>query len=155
MPSEFKPAELVAAVVAKVLAGLAGAAEVQQLAANHFNENGDIIVKPPAALVLWTGELPTVNKDNTRTSYQSVQSFEIWCADTNLRSMAEESTDSLKIVALVRAQIAGARFTLADTTKTQPAVLGETGILQIDKNGTWYATKFAVPHSAQFAGVNA
>jgi hypothetical protein len=155
MPSEFKPDELVAAIVGKLKTGLEAAAQVKQLAGEDFDANGDIVAKPPTVLVAWVKESPTVNSDNTRTSYQSEQLLDLFSGDVNLRSAEEESTNALALVSKVRAQVAGARWTLADGTKTGPTKLGDSEIAQISRNGTWYVTRIAVPHSMLFAGVNA
>jgi hypothetical protein len=155
MPSQFKPDELIAAIVGKLKTALEGAAQVKQLAGEHFDANGDIVAKPPSVLVAWLKESATVNSDNTRTSYQGEQLLDLFSGDVNLRSAEEESTNALALVSKVREQVAGARWTLADGTKTGPTMLRDSDIAQISRNGTWYVTRIAVPHSMLFPGVNA
>jgi hypothetical protein len=155
MPSEFKPDELIAAIVAKLKTALEGTAQVKQLAGEDVDANGDLVVKPPVVLVAWVKETPAVNRDNTRTSYQSEQLLDLFSGDMNLRSLEEETVGALALVSKVREQVAGARWTLGDGSKTQPTVLRETEIAQIGRNGTFYVTRIGVQHSAQFSGVNA
>lgn len=156
MSSQFKPDELVAAVVSKLKQRLGGSLQVKQLSSEHFGDDGDIVVKPPAVLVMWVKESMQPNRgDNTRTTYQPTQLLDFFCGDIDLRSAEEETGAALKLVTKLRDEMAGARFTLADGTKTQPAALGDTEIAQVNKNGSWYVTRIGIQHSAVFSGVNA
>ena len=154
MSSQFKPDQLVTAIVTKLATRLAGVAQAKQLASDDFNEQGELIPLPPMVLVLWARSTPTVNRDNVRTSYQDEHLVELWSGDRNLRSLVEEGRNTLALVARVRDEVAGARWSLADGTLTQPTILGETELLEAGREGTWYTTRIRVPHSAQFTGPN-
>jgi hypothetical protein len=127
-------------------------AQVQALSSKDFDEQGNIIVMPPAVLVFFEGGQDSANGDMVRTAYKSEYSFCIFCGAADLSSTDNERNSAYALIAAVRKAVAGARLPLdLAQNKTGPVGLAGINPEQFDANGAWYSQKISVPMTAQFS----
>src|SRR5574341_420371 len=153
MPTQLKPGEVEAALIAQLLTSLAASApEVRGLSSSDIDSEGNIVLRKtqPTVLVYWDGEALSPARDNTRTNYNAGSRFVVLCFDQNLRSTQKEREDAYGLVALVRDALAGQKLTLPGGAKTMPLELVGAEPFQIDNNGSWYAVRVVAPSMAQF-----
>jgi phage gp37-like protein len=132
-----------------------GAVTVDVMSTKDVNENGDVIVSPPAVRIYYEGEQDDGSRDNQKLTYQVTQVWSIWCGDSDLGSLEDERLGALQMVSKAKNGLAGARMKLADGTKTTPIALSGIAQEQIDPKGVWYSVRIAIGGIAQFDGANA
>jgi hypothetical protein len=83
--------------------------------------------------------------------------FEILCFESSLRSKADERKQTLVLVATVQDQLAGARLTLADGSKTMPVTIKSVALVETDEGPVdqLFSLVVQVDGIAQFSGANA
>jgi hypothetical protein len=155
MPTQFKLADVEKGIIATILANAGVAAlnpQVQGLSSKHFDEQGNIIVLPPAVLVFFEQGQDSANGDMVRTTYKTMYSFCLFCGAADLSSTDNERNSAYALLAAVRVAIAGARLHLDGGTALSGPV-GLAGITpeQFDTNGAWYCQRISVPMLAQFS----
>ncbi|HKV94885.1 MAG TPA: hypothetical protein VJW20_20235 [Candidatus Angelobacter sp.] len=152
--TQFKIADVEQSLIAALQAdaGIQGLkAQVQGLSSKHFDEQGNIIVLPPAVLVFFEAGKDDGKNDTVRTTYQTDYDFCLFCGAADLTSTDKERTNAYILIATVRAAIAGKRLAL-DGGDNLSGPVGLNGITweQADANGAWYCQRISVPKTAQF-----
>jgi phage gp37-like protein len=152
--TQFKIGDVEKALVAKLAADagiVALKAQVQGLSSKHFDDQGNIIVNPPAVLVFFEQGQEQMSGDTVRTTYQADYSFCLFCGAADLSSTDNERMSAYALVAAVRAAIAGARLQIdAGVNLTGPVGLAGITPEQFDTNGAWYCQRISIPKTAQF-----
>lgn len=139
------------ALVAADAGIIAFAAQVQGLSSKHFDDQGNIIVTPPAVLVFLEQGKDQARGDTTRTTYESDYSFCLFVGAADLSSTDKERSSAYKLLALTRAAVAGKRLPIdAGANVTGPIGLNGFTPEQFDTNGAWYCQRISVPKTAQF-----
>ncbi len=155
MPTQFKIADVEKSLLAALQGNAAITAlnaQVQGLSSKHFDDQGNIIVMPPAVLVFFEQGQESANGDMVRTTYKTDYSFCIFCGAADLSSTDNERNSAYALLAAVRAAIAGARLPLdAGANRTGPVGLIGVSPEQFDANGAWYCQRISVPMTAQFS----
>jgi phage gp37-like protein len=152
MPTQVQPDLVEQGLLDVLKAEFGDGVTVDAITENSIDDQGAIIVTPPAVLVWFDGEVLRPTKDNTRTTYDAIQSYLILCGARVLTGTADERTTAKKLASEVRNVLAGLRLPIEDEDKTvlpPIAVLG-TQRFQFDKNGTWFAVPIEVEAIAQF-----
>jgi phage gp37-like protein len=154
MPTQFKVNDVEQALITTLKANSALTALKAQIAAlssNQFDQQGNLIVRPPAVLVLYDQTSDVAGNDTTRKTYKTVHEFSIFCGAKNLSSVDNERGDCETLVATVRAALAGQRLAIdAGSTQTPPIELNGVAREQFDTNGVWYSARVLVEAIAQF-----
>jgi phage gp37-like protein len=152
--TQFKLADVEQSLIAELKANagiVALGAQVQGLSSKDMDEQGNIIITPPAVLVFFEQGQDDVRGDTVRTTYQSDYYFCIFCGAADLSSTDNERLSAYAVVAAVRAAIAGARLDLdGGANKTGPVGLNGITLEQFDSNGAWYCQRIGIPKTAQF-----
>jgi hypothetical protein len=152
--TQFKVDDVEKSLIAllKADAGIvAFAAQVQGLSSKLFDEQGNIIVSPPAVLVFLENGQDQARGETTRTTYESDYSFCLFCGAADLSSTDNERSSAYKLLATTRAAVAGKRLALdAGANLTGPIGLNGFTPEQFDSNGAWYCQRISVPKTAQF-----
>lgn len=155
MPAtQFKLADVEQSIIATLAADagiVALKAQVQGLSSKHFDDQGNIIVMPPAVLVFFEQGQDVVSGDTVRTTIQVDYSFCLFCGAADMTSTDKERNSAYAVIAAVRAAIAGKRLSL-DAGAVLSGPVGLAGITpeQFDSNGAWYCQRITVPKTAQF-----
>jgi phage gp37-like protein len=152
--TQFKLADVEQSIIAtlKADAGIISlGAQVQGLSSKHFDDQGNIIVMPPAVLVFFEQGQDQARGDTVRTTYESDYYFCLFCGAADLTSTDKERIGAYNVVAAVRAAIAGKRLALdAGVSLTGPVGLAGVTPEQFDSEGAWYCQRINVPKTAQF-----
>jgi hypothetical protein len=152
--TQFKLADVEQSLIAtlKADAGIISlAAQVQGISSKHFDDQGNIIVMPPAVLVFFEQGQDLVSGDTVRTTYQSDYYFCLYCGAADLTSTDKERIGAYNLIASVRAAMAGKRLSLdAGANLSGPVGLAGITLEQFDSNGAWYCQRIGVPKTAQF-----
>jgi hypothetical protein len=151
---EFKAEQAWDAMVVLAAAQL-DQVDVAKIADKDFNDQGEMIMNPPSARVLFFGEKALSTSDSQRRSYNSIYMFLILVADQDLSgSSANQAEASLMLATRVKAIFNGARIVLADGDISEPITY--TGIEAVPAAGVGmaYAVAFEVPGLAQFPATN-
>jgi phage gp37-like protein len=152
--TEFKLDDVEKGIIATLAADsgvLALSAQVQGLSSRHFDEQGNIIVMPPAILVSFNSGSDDCTQDTVRTTYQVDYEFFLLCGAADLSSVDKERSSAYVVIATARHAIAGKRFQLdSGAVLSGPAALAGIEPYQFDANGVWYLQKIRVPKTAQF-----
>lgn len=139
------------------LGSAAVAVNIDSLGDDDFDEDGQLILQPPSLRVRFRDDPYDPARDNQRLTYQSHQAYEILCFESSLRSKADQRKQTLILVGAVLDQLAGARLSLADSSKTFPITV--RGVTRIDGDSGPVDQLFSVlvdiEGFAQFSGVNA
>jgi hypothetical protein len=130
--------------------------QVESLGDADFNADGQLTLRPPCIRVRYLGADYDPLHDNKRLTYQPKQQFELLCFESSLRSKTDQRRQTLVLVATVQDQIAGARLTLADGSKTMPITLVAVRLVDTDEGPVdqLYSVVFGVEAIAQFSGAN-
>jgi Domain of unknown function (DUF1834) len=125
--------------------------QVQGLSSRHFDEQGNILVTPPAVLVFFNSGTEDSKADTVRTTYQVDYDFFLFCGAADISSTDNERSSAYAVLAATRAAIAGKRLSL-DGGNVLSGPVGLAGIApeQFDANGAWYSQHITVPKTAQF-----
>lgn len=156
MPTKFNPGDVEAALLAAlpdlIQIGGAVALELKGISSEHFDEDGNLVLRKiaPTVLLYFENEQASEPKEITRTTYESLQTWVLLCFQQSLRSTADERAKTYSLVAQVRDAIGGLRLTLPDG-RTMPTKYLGCELYQFDKNGTWYAVRAGVNALAQFS----
>jgi hypothetical protein len=152
--TQFKVDDVEKSLIALLVADagiMAFAAQVQGLSSKHFDDQGNIIVTPPAVLVFLENGQDQARGDITRTTYESDYYFCLFCGAADLSSTDKERSSAYKLVATVRAAVAGKRLQIdGGANLTGPIGLYGFTPEQFDSNGAWYCQRIAIPKTAQF-----
>ena len=103
---------------------------VDSLGDNDFNDDGTLVLSPPAVRVRFAGANFDPARDNQRLTYQARMPFEILCYQSSLRSKADERQQTLVLVGSVCEILAGARLSLSDGSATQPVTLKNVALVE-------------------------
>lgn len=154
MPTQLKLADVEQAIIATLKANTAIAAlnaQVQGLSSKHWDEQGNIIVHPPAILVFFEQGQDQQSRDVTALTYESEYEFSLFCGAADLSSADNERNSAYAIIANVRAAIAGQRLSIDNGAMTTfPVRLVGIRAEQFDPNGVWYSQQVRVGQLAQF-----
>lgn len=155
MSTTFDP-DLVVAALETALRDLVNDEKVQidSVSAQSIDADGNFIVDRNAAvLIFFAGETHSEPQDNTKTEYQSEQTYALICGARNLQSTKMERNEVLGLVSKVR-KIAGAKLTIGgeeeDPAQLPPIKLLGTEPFDFGKNGSWYAVNIVVEALVQF-----
>jgi Bacteriophage Mu, Gp37 len=152
--TQFKIADVELALISTLSADAgiqALKAQVQGLSSRQFDEQGNIIMTPPAVLVFFEQGQEDVKGDTVRTTYQADYLFCLFCGASDLTSTDKERSSAYELLAAVRAAIAGKRLDLdGGANSTGPVALAGITPEQFDTNGAWYCQRISVPKTAQF-----
>jgi hypothetical protein len=152
---EFKAEQAWDAMVALAADQLDGV-DVAAICDKDLNDEGEIIMNPPSARVLFAGEVDLSTSDTQRRSYNAIYRFVILVADQDLSgSSANQARASLLLATIVKRILSGARIVLADGDISEPITY--TGMEPVPTQGVGmaYGVAFEVPGLAQFPGTNA
>jgi hypothetical protein len=131
--------------------------DINSVNSKDFNAQGQLALKPPSIRVQFGDANFADLRDNQRLTYQTGMLFDVLCFESSLRSKADERLQSLVLVAVVHNQLAGARLTLADGTRSMPIALKRVSLVIPDDGGPvdqLYAITISVEGIAQFNGPN-
>jgi len=130
--------------------------DVAKIADKDFNDQGEIIMEPPSARVMYAGEAALSTSDSQRRSYDSLYRFLILVANQDLSgSSANQAEASLKLATIVKRVLAGARIVLSDGDISAPITYIAMEPVPTVGVGMAYGVAFEVPGLAQFPGDNA
>jgi Domain of unknown function (DUF1834) len=125
--------------------------QVQGLSSKNFDEQGNVLVVPPAVLVFFEGGADTPSGDTVRMTYDAEYSFGIICGAADLSSLDKERSSAYALVAAVRAAVAGQRVQVdGGASSSFPIKLAGVNLEQFDANGAWYTQRVLVGKTAQF-----
>lgn len=157
MRIDYVEAALIALLQAKMTAAFGAPVQVDSLGSKDFNEQGTLILKPPAIRVQFGGAEYDPLHDNQRLTYEAGVPFDILCFESSLRSKADERKQTLALVAIAQNQLAGARLTLQDESRTQPLTMKGVSLVVVESNvvDQAFAITVLVQGVAQFDGSNA
>ena len=151
MPTQLKPSEVQAALIAALKAVLTSPIQVRGLTSRDITTDGNIIVVPPAVLVLLDAGEDAPAPNALRLDYLSTQRYLLLCGQRNLKDEDSERGEALDLLANVRDALAGLDMTIGDPgVEIAPIELGGFERFQFDANGTWYAQAVHVQERAQF-----
>jgi hypothetical protein len=149
MPTQLKPEMVENALVAALKAALQGV-NVAAITETDIDAEGNLIVVPPAVLVMFDAEALQPTRDVTLQTYQSTQRHLAICGARDLSGLGAERLSTKALVSQVRDAVAGLRLTLDDQSITMPIALAGAERFQFDTKGTWYAVMMDVQAMAQF-----
>lgn len=157
MRIDYVEAALIALLQAKMEAAYGAYVQVDSLGGKDFDEEGTLILQPPALRVDFSGLVYQTLRDNSGLTYEAALAFDILCFESSLRSKADERLQTLGLVAVVLNQLAGARLLLADTSLTPPAKLRGVSLVEVASKTVdqAFAVHIAIGGPAQFDGPNA
>ncbi|HEY6349607.1 MAG TPA: hypothetical protein VI636_09380 [Candidatus Angelobacter sp.] len=154
MPTQLKPGDVEKAIIAALKANgaiSASGAQVQGLSSKNWDEQGNIIVLPPAVLVLLEVGTDQEANDTTRLTYESEYEFSLFCGSADLSSVDNERNSAYALLANVRAAMAGQRLQIdAGAALTFPVKLAGFRPEQFDANGAWCSQQIRVGQLAQY-----
>lgn len=127
-------------------------ADVSKIVSNDLDADGYLIAPMPAIRVLYDSTSDQAARGTSRLVYETAHTFQILCGARNLRSKADEDTDTKKIVTRMRALLAGAKLALPDGETSEPLMLAGVQRFQFDANGMWYALTVVASSTSQFTG---
>ncbi len=129
---------------------------VQALTDEDFDfDQGLIVAKPPAVLIVLREEAFSAPDDLRAVLYQTSQNFSVLCGAQSLRSSAEERMGALELLSAVCDALAGARITLPSNNYRAQISLVRAALAQLDPRGTWYELQIRMANVAQFSGAEA
>jgi phage gp37-like protein len=149
MPTQLQP-EMVENALVGALKAACNGVNVQGLTEKQFDAEGNLIIVPPAALVMFDGETLQPTRDVTLQTYEATQRYLVIVGARDLSGEGAERLSAMSIVSQVRNALAGLTLTLEDGNKTMPIALAGVERFQFDPNGTWYAVLIDVEAVAQF-----
>lgn len=150
MPTQLKITDVEAAIIATLNAALANT-QVQGLSSKDWDEQGNIIVIPPAVLVMFENGDDKTQNDITRLTYDSEYQFLLFCGAADLSSTDSERNSCYALLASVRAALAGKSLPLdSGASKTYPVALAGIAPEQFDSNGVWFSQRVRIGALAQF-----
>ena len=156
---DYVEAALLALIRAKLPIAYGAPVSTESLGDDDFDENGNLILRPPATRVRFRGARYQSLRDNQALTYEPVMPFEILCFEQNLRGPEEERQQTLVLVATVLDVVAGARLTLADeeSTRTMPIRIVAVDPVDMEQGPVdqHFAIHIDVEGIAQFGGANA
>jgi len=147
--------EVEAALRALLKKKLKNVQTVKALTAGDLDDTLDVIVQPPAVLLLFTGEVLDPRRDHLRLTYQSGIVFTVLVGTSNLRGSEDERRAGHKLLNDCDDILAGARIVLPGSSQRPIVSLGRADLWQFDEKGTWYGRQIVVESVAQFSGVAA
>lgn len=139
------------ALLASQLAGV----DCATVTDKDFNEDGELIMNPPSARVLFAGEAASATTDSQRLSYLVDGKFAVLVADQDYRGITEQARASIQLVNQVKGILCGARLLLPTGETSEPVQWTGTDPLPVEGIGAAYVVNFIVPGLAQFPGTNA
>jgi phage gp37-like protein len=154
MATQFKIADVEQGLIALLQAdaGLAALTkQVQGLSSKQWDEQGNILVIPPAVLVFFEGGSDTGSGDTVRMTYDAEYMFAIICGATDLSSTDKERAGAYALLGAVRAALAGQRVQVdGGSSSSFPLKLAGITLEQFDANGAWYTQRVLIGKTAQF-----
>ena len=154
MATQLKPGDVEKAIIAALKANaavIASGAQVQGLSSKAWDEQGNIIIVPPAMLVLLDAGVDQPSGDTTRLTYESEYTFSIFCGAADVSSTDNERNSAYALLAICRGAMAGQRLQIdSGANITFPVRLAGFTPEQFDYNGVWYSQRVAVGAVAQF-----
>ncbi len=154
MATQFKVADVETSLISALQADTGLTAlkvQVSALSSKQWDEQGNLLVIPPAVLVLFESAQDTLRGDITRKTYQSAYDFAVFCGAQDMTSPDKERTGCYAIISAVRFALAGIRLPLdAGADKTVPVQLLGVTPEQFGNDGVWYAVRARIEKTAQF-----
>ena len=149
-------AALIAMLEAKMQAAYGSPVQVDSLGDKDFDDDGTLILQPPAIRVRYTGTKFASLRDNSGLTYMAEHVWEVLCFESSLRSKEDERAQTLALVAVALNQLAGARLQLADGSTTPPVKLeGVSLVIAPGAADQSFGISIVVGGPAQFDGPNA
>jgi len=154
---DYVEAALLALLRANLAAAYGNKVQIDSLGDDDFNDDGRLVLQPPSIRVRFAAAEYDTLRDNQRLTYQAGVPFELLCFESSLRSKADERKQTLVLVATVQDQLAGARLTLADGSKSGPITMKSVALVDTDQGPVdqLFSIIVVVEGFAQFSGVNA
>jgi hypothetical protein len=148
---KLEPHLVETALIALIQGVLGANVEVRGLTSGDIDEQGNLLVTPPACLVLLDGG-DDGGSDNKRVTYNSSQRWFLVVGSVNLQSVGAERLDALRMLATLRAGVAGKTLDLDGdgAADVAPMLLGGFDRFQFDVKGTWYAQKIVAEAAVYF-----
>jgi hypothetical protein len=130
---------------------------VDSLGDKDFDEDGRLVMQPPALRVRFADGGYANLRDNQRLTYEAKIAFEILCFESSLRSPADQRKQTLVLVATVLDQLAGARLALADGSQTMPLTIKSAYLRPIEEGpiDVLFGVVVEAEGIAQFSGAHA
>lgn len=151
MPTQLKIEEVHDALLVLVKSIIGGDAFVDGISSEDLTEDGSIAaIQLPAILLLFDNERVKPQRDNSRLTYQSFQTYSLLVGNSSLRDSDEERTDALDFVSRLRDGLSGERLTVSDGT-TEPIEYAGSSRYQQTKTGTWFRVEINVGTVVQFS----
>ncbi len=129
--------------------------DVDCIGANNFDEEGALVIDPPAARVLFT-EAKATAFENQKMVYRVQQEFAILCADQDLGPDPQQQRNaSIQLAGSVVSILAGARLVLPDAEPSDPIEYLGMRPIPTAELGMAYVVAFRVEGTAYYPGANA
>jgi hypothetical protein len=154
---DYVESALIALLTSNLSTAYGAKVQIDSLGDKDFDDDGRLVLQPPSVRVRFAAATYDNLHDNQRLTYQSGMPFEILCFESSLRSKADERKQTLVLVATVQDQLAGARLTLADGSKTMPVTIKSVALVETDEGPVdqLFSLVVQVDGIAQFSGANA
>jgi phage gp37-like protein len=154
---DYVEAALLALLNTKLAAAYGGKVQIDSLGDKDFDDDGRLVLQPPAVRLRFAGADYENLRDNQRLTYEAAIPFELLCFESSLRSKADERKQTLVLVATVQDQLAGARLVLADGSKTMPIEMKSISLVAAESGPVdqLFSIIVLVKGIAQFSGSNA
>jgi phage gp37-like protein len=154
---DYVEAALIALLKANLAAAYGSNVNIDSLGDKDFDEEGRLVLQPPAVRVRFMDANYNALRDNRRLTYQPTMPFQILCFQSSLRSPADERKQTLVLVAAVQDQLAGTVLALADGSQTMPITMKHVGLVDTAEGPVdqLFAVDVEVEGIAQFSGANA
>jgi phage gp37-like protein len=125
---------------------------VQRAAAEDFNLEGQIVARPPVALLFLESEVYADPDDLQARLYRVTQTFGILLGASNLRNAEAERLQAAELLRQAIGTLAGRRLVLSSNSFRPVVKPRDVRLAQLDATGTWYLLRVSVENIAQFEG---
>jgi hypothetical protein len=155
IPGEFAIDQVWTAIQALLSQELGSRVNVDAIGTQDFDEEGEVTITPPAARVLFVGEVAK-GFETQSSAYNAEQAFAVLCADEDLGVDPQaQRIKSVQLAGRVKHILTGARIQLTDGEQSEPVIYVKTDPLPTSGTGMAYIAQFLVGGIAQFAAPNA
>jgi hypothetical protein len=154
---DYAEAALIQLLEEKMEAAYGAPVQVDSLGDKDYDDDGSLVLQPPCLRVRFGRGVYDNLRDNQRLTYQGGLDFEVLAYESSLRDPADERKQTLVLVAAVQDQLAGARLTLQDGSRTQPITMKSVALIETQGGPVdqLFSVVIEVNGVAQFSGVNA
>lgn len=151
-PGEFAIDQVWTAIQQLLTRDLGSVVDVDCIGEHDFDEDGALTIVPPAARVLFLGEVAGAPVETQNRIYNASQAFAVICADVDFGpDPQDQRIKSVQLAGRVKHALTGARLQLAEGSASEPVVYSKTDPVPTSSTGMAYVAQFLVPGVAQFS----